>query len=523
MVSISSPASTSSSSRWTSDDRRRTRCPRWRVFCVRVRAALDICPRLPFLPAPLPDPDPPCPVRVSGPLGPFAPGKARMRAEILESRRAGLVAEASRVRAVSVLRAERAASPRYLSRAAAIFPVNRPTLNGGPWVGDVGALVAAERHDAQFSLAAGTVCSQALFVRRAMHWMRTQWRLQLVRRPFSAGVVADHPDLLLAYLRHLSVTSKVKQLHKHVKDVRSAINGYMRRCSLPPVANLPAMQALSRRLKKSHSPAFKKTKNFTPADTISIVRQWGFGFRFDGTPAFTVNPRGTDVRLWRDTPYRSWVALAVRLGLETLSRFDDLSFITAASVKFARDGDIRVLSVCFTHKKQNQSNVPVWVHVPDSGSPYCAYRLLVHILTDQCGLAPGIDDPVWVFPPAVSEGGLGSGAGFLFPRLTYAGPHSRFQYDPAMDWSARALTTQYSNQMQNAVSEVFNLERGLAAAYGSRSMRCGGDTALHAAGISGNDRRDIGFWTSETNEREYLRINALGRARSLLQRGITFL
>tara|TARA_B110000046_G_scaffold141227_1_gene147910 strand:+ start:1242 stop:1448 length:207 start_codon:yes stop_codon:yes gene_type:complete len=59
-----------------------------------------------------------------------------------------------------------------------------------------------------------------------MHWMRTQWRLQLVRRPFSAGVIADHPDLLLAYLRHLSVTSTVKQLHKHVKDVRSAINGY---------------------------------------------------------------------------------------------------------------------------------------------------------------------------------------------------------------------------------------------------------------------------------------------------------
>jgi hypothetical protein len=54
-------------------------------------------------------------------------------------------------------------------------------------------------------------------------------------------------------------------------------------------------------------------------------------------------------------------------------------------------------------------------------------------------------------------------------------------------------------------------------------MRCGGDTALHAAGISGNDRRDIGFWTSEACEREYLRTNALGRARSLLQRGITFL
>lgn len=54
-------------------------------------------------------------------------------------------------------------------------------------------------------------------------------------------------------------------------------------------------------------------------------------------------------------------------------------------------------------------------------------------------------------------------------------------------------------------------------------MRCGGDTALLDAGISGDERRDIGFWTSETQEREYLRPSALGSARSLLRRGITFL
>jgi hypothetical protein len=92
-----------------------------------------------------------------------------------------------------------------------------------------------------------------------------------------------------------------------------------------------------------------------------------------------------------------------------------------------------------------------------------------------------------------------------------------------MDWSARALTTQYSNQMQNAVAEVYGMDRDLANAWGSRSMRCGGDTALLDAGISGDERRDIGFWTSETCEREYLRPNALGSARSLLRRGITFL
>ena len=464
-------------------------------------------------------------LRLPGPCGPLAPGRERLRAEILSTRYAARVAEASRLRALAALRAERLASPRYLAGAAAIFPVSLPMLRGKPWVGNVGSLVAAEAHDAQFALAAGTVGSQSLFVRRAMTWMKVQWRLQLTGTPFSPAVIVRHPDLLLAYLRHLSESSTNKQLHKHVKDVRSAINGYMKRLGLPLVANYARMQALSRRLKKTHSPAFKKAKPFTPAQTIEISRQWGFGFRSDGSVAFSVSPDGLDVRRWSATPYRAWVALAVRLGLETLSRFDDLSFITAQSVKSARDGDIRVLSVCFTHKKQHQSNLPVWVHVPDSGSPFCAYRLLVHILTNQCGIAPDIDAPLWVFPSGAVDGDLGSGAGFLFPRLTRGstGRCTRFQYDPAMDWSARALTTQYSNQMQNAVAEVYGMDRDLASAWGSRSMRCGGDTALLDAGISGDERRDIGFWTSETCEREYLRPNALGSARSLLRRGITFL
>ena len=71
--------------------------------------------------------------------------------------------------------------------------------------------------------------------------------------------------------------------------------------------------------------------------------------------------------------------------------------------------------------------------------------------------------------------------------------------------------------------EVFGLARPRTVACGIRSMRSGGDTALHAAGVGGIDRRDIGFWTNETCKRQYLRICALGRARSLLQRGITSL
>ena len=109
--------------------------------------------------------------------------------------------------------------------------------------------------------------------------------------------------------------------------------------------------------------------------------QWGFGLAESGAPAFSVDAATCTACYWRDTPYQLWLALAVRLGMETVARMGDLSFITADSVTFAREGDVRVLSVCFTHKKQNQQNTPVWVHVPNSGSPWCAYRLMVHVLS----------------------------------------------------------------------------------------------------------------------------------------------
>ena len=81
----------------------------------------------------------------------------------------------------------------------------------------------------------------------------------------------------------------------------------------------------------------------------------------------------------------------------------------------------------------------------------------------------------------------------------------------------------YAAQLQNVVVEVFGLPKLLAKAYGTRSMRCGGGTALLAVGITGSDRRDISFWYSESSERRLLRANAIGRARSLLAKGVTSL
>ena len=149
---------------------------------------------------------------------PFAPGRFRMRAQIAAAALARTVGEASRLRAVAALRRERLEDSKYRQQAAAIFPVRRPLLNGRPWVGAVGDLVAAESRDAQFSLAQGTIASYAPFIRRAMTWMQAQWALQLTGRPFSVGVAAAHPELVLAYLRHLADTSPAKQLAPQVKQ-----------------------------------------------------------------------------------------------------------------------------------------------------------------------------------------------------------------------------------------------------------------------------------------------------------------
>ena len=92
-----------------------------------------------------------------------------------------------------------------------------------------------------------------------------------------------------------------------------------------------------------------------------------------------------------------------------------------------------------------------------------------------------------------------------------------------MEWPRRATCEPYAAQLQNAVVKVLGLPKLLAKAYGTRSMRCGGGTALLAVGVTGSDRRDIGFWSSESSERRYLRANAIGRARSLLATGATFL
>ena len=83
------------------------------------------------------------------------------------------------------------------------------------------------------------------------------------------------------------------------------------------------------------------------------------------------------------------------------------------------------------------------------------------------------------------------------------GARARVRYDPPMDRSRRATSGPYAAQLQNAAVEVFGLPKPLAKAHGTRCMCCGGNTPLLAIGVTGSDRRDIGFWSSEPSERRF--------------------
>ena len=164
------------------------------------------------------------------------------------------------------------------------------------------------------------------------------------------------------------------------------------------------------------------------------------------------------------------------------------------------------------------------------GSPSCgpsrsvAPPLVVHVLTTQCGLTPGVDYRLWVFLAEVSAGGLGSGAGFLFPRFSKArfkGFCSRWNYSPAMDWPRRAVGLQTGRHLwvlialgihllkarpsedQNCLSAV--AVAGACGVGGLRALAMSSRTENTEKGGSAQVRRPGDCWCRRHGPRRRLR------------------
>ena len=340
--------------------------------------------------------------------------------------------------------------------------------------------------------------------------MRDEWGRQPQAGAFSLQTVADHDGaLFLAYCEHLADSHASPS--RAVSTVRSAVNGLLSRHGLPRVANGMLFADLQRDLDIGDSPAPRRTIDLPPLEARAIMRGFGFGLDQRGRPAMAVG-RGV-VRRWSSYCYRRWVALLAGLGVATLGRFDDLTWIQANSVIFGREASLRFVSVCFTHRKNVQRNTPEWATIPEvPGDPHCVYRLLVAVFRLDFDLRVDTDASSWRPPPQW-------GRRFLFPRVLPARSRSRAGYDPELSWGSRARGAQYRTQLRRALQECVGLERGASLAYGLSSMRSGGDSFLARQGVSQEDRMVAGHWATGAVELGYIRRTALEHARQRLRWG----
>ena len=61
------------------------------------------------------------------------------------------------------------------------------------------------------------------------------------------------------------------------------------------------------------------------------------------------------------------------------------------------------------------------------------------------------------------------------------------------------------SECRTAAREVCDFSPEAAEELGTQSLRAGGDTFLHACGLTAEQRRDVGQWATPLVERGYLR------------------
>ena len=472
-------------------------------------------------------------VRVSSALsGMLPPAKRRKGAgstayavrrgeEVRARLRARQAAEIARRHAVNTDRCERERDPHYQRQVARLLPpLPVPQHSSGQWPegSPVRRLVAEARGDAQFERARNTVRRYGPLVAKAQEWMERQ--LAAIGQPFTwAAVVAKEGVLLLAYLKYLEKTVGGKQPAKAVAVASSAINNVLEHLTLARAANFAEHKRLRRVLRRRESPEPAKAEALHEDEVGACAVGWGYGMHMDGSAC--IQRVGADLVWWSAQRYRRWVALMVSLGFSTLGRFDDLSWLTQHALYWSHQGGVRVVSLCFTRRKQVQLATPEWVHIPDvPGDRHCTYQLLRYCCLVDLGMAVDTEAAQW---PPVMQTPAEDDVRFLFPRFGQSlrvSPRPRF--DPELLWDRRADADAYRGQLRWMLRECLQFTEATAARYGLGSMRCGGDTYLVRHGVVQAERMEIGHWATGSVEVGYHRLTALEYGKRRLLRGLTF-
>ena len=338
-------------------------------------------------------------------------------------------------------------------------------------------------------------------LRLALAWMAARWAEQGSGRPFSLTEVAAHEGgLFFAYCELLAESAPHPA--RAVSTVCSAVNKLLERHRLHPVARDQVdFVELRKELRQRDSPAKDSTLDLRPTEAQSIIREWGFAVSARTRP-------GHKRRRLSVYCYRRWVALLCGLGIAVLGRWDDLSWLQANSVTFAREGELRCFSVCFTHRKNVQLNTPEWVTVVEApGDRHCVYRLMVAVFGEAFDLVVDTDAASWSPPPDFRRR-------FLFPQFAVQYCWRRYLYNPNMVWGVnRAKYYQFLKQFKHALREVLRFDEPTVRQYGLSSLRSGGDTWLESLGVSKESRMLVGHWATGAVESRYVRLSALDHAR----------
>lgn len=225
--------------------------------------------------------------------------------------------------------------------------------------------------------------------------------------------------------------------------------------------------------KRTRGKMVRKKAGFTPEMINAINKAWGA----------------------RDQPMaKRMLALAMLVGFLGLLRFSDIRVICISGILWLPEGVVIILP-----SRKNAQHRPSLVYLADDGKSDGVVARLRAIVTDLTGEAP-----------PRGEGGFMRNSDFLFRRVARIGSVNHDQR--ITQWvgsGAKGLGLNgydaYLDGFRRATRVVCGWSAKAVKELGTQSLRAGGDTWLHAQGMTAEQRRDIGQWATPLVERGYLR------------------
>ena len=138
--------------------------------------------------------------------------------------------------------------------------------------------------------------------------------------------------------------------------------------------------------------------------------------------------------------------------------------------------------------RKNAQHRPSLIYLADTGAVGGVVVRLRHLVRDLTGV------------PTPIEGYMRSPR-FLFRALTRVGGYThghkvRHRVGPGVDMIHDRGYGAYLSAFRRAARECCGFSKAACKELGTQSLRSGGDTFLHAQGLTAEERRDVGQWAT---------------------------